>query len=71
MTTKSAPYVLYHNHFSICSIMVRYTIAVMGAPKNPESEILIQVQVIDIFHEEQLSEHYLCEINPLGQVRFS
>ena len=51
--------------------MVRYTIAVMGAPKNPESEILIQEQVIDIFHEEQLSEHYLCEINPLGQVRFS
>lgn len=60
---------LYHNQFSVCSIMVRYTAAIRGVPKDTESEILIEEQAVDIFHEEQLSEHFLCEINPLGQVR--
>jgi hypothetical protein len=51
--------------------MVRYTAAIRGASKDTESEILIEEQSIDIFNEEQLSEHFLCEINPLGQVRLS
>jgi hypothetical protein len=71
MATLSNLHTLYHNYFSICSIMVRYTVAIRGAPKDTESEILIEEQAVDIFHEEQLSEHFLCDINPLGQVRFS
>ena len=70
MATRFNLHILYHNYYSICSIMVRYTAAIRGAPKDPESEILIEEQAIDIFHEEQLSEHFLCEINPLGQVTF-
>lgn len=69
MATLANHHILYHNYFSICSIMVRYTAAIRGAPKDVESKILIEEQVVDIFHEEQLSEHFLCEINPLGQVR--
>jgi hypothetical protein len=59
---------LYHNTYSICSIMVRQTVAIRGQAKNADSEIMITEQVVDIFNEEQFSEHFLCEINPLGQV---
>jgi hypothetical protein len=59
---------LYHNKFSICSLMVRYTIALRGPPHDASSQILIREQDIDIFHEEQLSEQFLCEINAKGQV---
>lgn len=48
--------------------MVRYTIALQGSAKDPASEIPIQEQVVDIFNEEQLSEHFLCKVNPKGQV---
>lgn len=61
-------YTLYHNKYSVCSIMVRYTLALRGTPKDPSSPILIEEKDVDIFHQEQLSEHYLCEINPKGQV---
>jgi hypothetical protein len=59
---------LYHNKFSVCSLMVRYTIALRGPPQDASSPILIRDQDMDIFHEEQLSEHFLCEINAKGQV---
>ena len=59
---------LYHNKFSVCSLMVRYTIALRGPPQDASSPILVREQDVDIFHEEQLSEHFLCEINAKGQV---
>lgn len=59
---------LHHHCFSVCSIMVRYTVALRGPPKDKASEIPIQDQSVDIFHEEQLSEHFLCNVNPKGQV---
>jgi hypothetical protein len=59
---------LLHNHFSICSLMVRYTIALRGSAEDPASEIPIQEQSVDIFNDEQLSEHFLCNVNPKGQV---
>jgi hypothetical protein len=59
---------LYHNKFSVCSIMVRYTIALRGPPQDASSPILAREQDVDIFYEEQLSEHFLCEINAKGQV---
>lgn len=64
-------YTLYHNLFSICSIMVRQTIAICGQAKDAGSEIAVTEQVVDIFNQEQLSEHFLCEINRLGQVRMT
>lgn len=65
----SAPtHTLYHNPWSVCSIMVRQTIAIRGLPQNAASELSIKEEVVDIFHGEQLTERYLCEINPEGQV---
>ncbi|KIY04204.1 uncharacterized protein Z520_00897 [Fonsecaea multimorphosa CBS 102226] len=61
-------YVLYYNPFSICSLMVLHTIETRGSAKDSASEMAIVPEVIDIFHEGQLSEHYLCDINPEGQV---
>ncbi|OQV10802.1 Glutathione S-transferase, domain-containing protein [Cladophialophora immunda] len=68
MTTSKAVYTLYHNHGSICSRMVRYTFALRGPPKDDSCDIALEEKSIDIFNEEQLSEHFLCEINPHGQV---
>jgi glutathione S-transferase len=64
----SETYTLYHNPYSICSLMVRQTVAIRGQAKDKDSEIPITNVVVDIFKEEQFSEHFLCEINPLGQV---
>ncbi|OAL32032.1 hypothetical protein AYO22_00902 [Fonsecaea multimorphosa] len=64
-------YVLYYNPFSICSLMVLHTIETRGSAKDSASEMAIVPEVIDIFHEGQLSEHYLCDINPEGQVGYA
>jgi hypothetical protein len=74
MATKSAsndqntPYVLYHNTYSICSLMVRYTLAVRGTPHSPAAAITVDEQMVDIFHEAQLDEDFLLNVNPKGQV---
>jgi hypothetical protein len=49
--------------------MVRYTFALRGRPRDDSSEINVQEQHVDIFHEEQLSEDFLCNINAMGQVQ--
>lgn len=49
--------------------MVRYTIALRGLPKSENAAIMIEEKSVDIFHEEQLSEDFLCNINAKGQVR--
>jgi hypothetical protein len=77
MTTKpaangqDAPYVLYHNPYSICSIMVRYTLAVRGAPQNPPAMMAVEEQEVDIYNGAQLDQHFLLEVNAQGQVRTS
>jgi hypothetical protein len=48
--------------------MVRYTLALRGPPKDASSAIEVHEQEVDVYHEEQLSEQFLCEINPKGQV---
>jgi hypothetical protein len=61
--------VLYHHVTSICSIMVRYCYALRGPSSNPPSDpIRVREESVDILHEEQLTEHYLCDINPFGEV---
>lgn len=65
-------YTLYHNTFSICSIMMRYLIAVRGEPADAASSMgVIKEKMIDIFNEEQLEEDYLLHVNPRGQVNIS
>ena len=61
-------YVLHYNSYSVCSLMVLFTLRLKGPPKTPEDDIQVETESVDIFHEEQLSEHYLCEINKQGQV---
>lgn len=48
--------------------MVRYTIALRGAPMNVSSPFIVHEENINVFNNEQLTEHYLCEVNPKGQV---
>ena len=62
-------YTLYHNYYSICSIMMRYLVAVRGRPASGAPDEEFQEDHVDIFHEGQLEEHFLCDVNPLGQVR--
>ena len=65
---QDAPYTLYHHPYSICSLMVRYTLAVKGAPHSPAEMMVVKEQEVDIFKGAQLDEHFLLEINPQGQV---
>lgn len=62
------PYTLYYNRFSICSIMMRWLVNIRGEPKDEASRMDISTKEVDIFHEEQFSEWYLCDVNPNGQV---
>jgi hypothetical protein len=60
--------VLYTWPYSICSTMVRYTFANRGVPKDTKDEMSIEERQINIMTGEQLSEHYLCEVNANGEV---
>jgi len=64
----SMAFTLYHYPFSICSIMVRYTLALRGEAKDKESGIDVTERVVDITQGDQLSEDFLCNINGKGQV---
>ena len=68
MDSKEPNHTLYHFPYSICSIMVRYTFALRGQPKDTDSEIRIQEKPVDLWRGEQLTEHYLCDINTAGEV---
>ncbi|EXJ65707.1 uncharacterized protein A1O5_11234 [Cladophialophora psammophila CBS 110553] len=59
-------YTLFYNDYSICSIMVRYTVAVIQHLQ--DGRIRINEQPIDIQHGGQLAESYLCKVNPKGTV---
>jgi hypothetical protein len=50
--------------------MVRYTLASAGTPAQGSLPLSVTPHVIDLFKGgEQISEHYLTELNPKGQVR--
>jgi hypothetical protein len=53
---QDAPYVLYHNIWSICSIMVRYTLTVRGAPRNPAAAMMVEEQDVDINNRAQMED---------------
>lgn len=67
--SQKEPYVLFHHAYSICSIMVRYTLALRGIARDPADEITVEEHVVEIFQGAQLSEEFLCYVNPKGQVR--
>lgn len=48
--------------------MARYTFAVRGEPQDANNEIRIEERQINLGKGEQLTEHYLCDINPAGDV---
>ncbi|CRG87495.1 hypothetical protein PISL3812_04513 [Talaromyces islandicus] len=58
---------LYHHPYSVCSIMVRYTLALCSPAKDNIPALEAEEKVVDIFNQEQLSQDFL-KINPYGQV---
>lgn len=48
--------------------MARYTYAVRAEPENSKNEIRIEERQVNLGKGEQLTEHYLCDINPAGDV---
>ena len=69
MAAKTSQYDLYISHHSICSIQVMYTVALWGEPKDAESAMSIAQHEVDISNAAQLTEAFLTEMNPEGQVR--
>ncbi|KAJ5157225.1 uncharacterized protein N7482_008325 [Penicillium canariense] len=61
-------YILYHNIYSICSMMVRYTLALRGPPKDDHSAMDVTEVAVDLFKGENLTEEFLCDINKYAQV---
>lgn len=59
-------FTLFFNNYSICSIMVRFTIA--AARQSQVDQLAIDEQIVDIQHGGQLTEYYLCDVNPKGTV---
>ena len=48
--------------------MVRYTYAIRGDPNDTDKDIRLMEEDINIMQGEQLTEHYLCDINAAGEV---
>lgn len=48
--------------------MVRYTFRVAGQPVSGSLPLSLELQAVNIFENDHLSEFYLCEVNPKGQV---
>lgn len=61
-------YKLYYNEFSICSIMVRYTWALRDHHLEGGANVSLNGIAVDLVRGEQLAEHFLCDVNPKGQV---
>ena len=62
-------FLLYYHPYSVCSIMVRYTLAVAGEARDGVAEMHVEEKMVDIFQYKQLEEQFLRGINPKGQVR--
>lgn len=66
---KAQPCILYHHPLSLCSKMVRYSLAIAGTPAEGMLPVSLELYKIDIVEKnEQFTELYLCEVNPKGQV---
>ena len=63
-----AKYELYYNPFSICSLMVLYTLRLKGQPKSPDDAVDPEEHFTDIYAGDQMTEKYL-QKHPEGHVR--
>lgn len=63
-------HILYHFNFSIRSLFVRYTYGLRGPPADPNTEIYIDLQHVDLRPPgfNQLEESFICDISPRGEV---
>jgi glutathione S-transferase len=61
-------YRLYHNIYSLCSLQVRYTVAIAGEPRDGLPQMEIEEVPIDLFNNGQLDEFFLTKVNRKGQV---
>ncbi|OQV04058.1 Glutathione S-transferase, domain-containing protein [Cladophialophora immunda] len=59
-------YTLFYNDYSICSVMVRYTIALTRRLQG--QQLSIEERPVNIQQGGQLTEYYLCEVNARGTV---
>lgn len=50
--------------------MVRYSFACRDELAGDKKDIQIEEKEVDIIHGEQLSEHFLCDVNVNGEVKF-
>lgn len=63
-------YTLHYFPFSLYSLMVRFGF-VLGESLNSETAPNVEIRHVNLQKEENLSESYLTEISPKGQVRIS
>jgi glutathione S-transferase len=70
MATVSSTHILYHFQYSIRSLFVRYAYALRGPAADPNAEIHLEEQHVDLRppHFDQLAEHFICDVNPSGEV---
>jgi len=60
-------YTLHYFPFSLYALMSRFAF-VLGRSLNPETAPRLQLSLVNIHREENLTEKYLTEVNPRGQV---
>jgi glutathione S-transferase len=70
MPTVPSTHILYHFQYSIRSLFVRYAYSLRGPAADPDVDINLEEQHIDLRPPgfDQLSEHFICDINPSGEV---
>ena len=68
MASVEHNHVLYYSTFSVCSVMVRLSFACRGAAQDAEQEIVVKEEHVELGKKEQLTEHFLCEVNSYGEV---
>ncbi|RJE18768.1 hypothetical protein PHISCL_08898 [Aspergillus sclerotialis] len=65
--TTQEPYVLCHDLFSSCSLMVRLAIAVSKTAQQGHPVQFVERQ-FDIQHKDEIDGFYMCKENPTSQV---
>lgn len=69
-TDLTAPFTLYHTLYSIRALMTRITFAMRGAPRSGYPDMNLQQHEMDLgaTSPDQLTEFFLCKVNPDGTV---
>ena len=60
-------YTLHYFPFSLCSLMSRLAF-VLGERLNPQTAPRLEIRLVNLQCEENLTEKYLLEVHPKGQV---